>query len=406
MRIELKPIERNYSNDVVSKKYVKCNILAPVDGDVCKLYLALTLDLSSSMAGKRLELAKKSLLATLEQLNERDYFCIVGYHKHSFVIHPLCSASETNKQVAKMAIDIQRTQVGTNIYSGWLTATKMLETIVDKHCFKQCILFTDGCAGIGPKTIQGFLDDCKYSTSQMIYTSTLGLGEYCNHVFLRELADHCGGKCFYVRSQEMLEEVFLRELRDNQDVLYPKVTLVCRASQNLKILNLGPQPSYKVLNKFHIELFSQRAGQVNELLLVLSINPSTDENPYLEITPVDQFLHAVGDSQILTFTPEKSTPDLEIANYACQFVIALGAVRLYEYRNSPKKQKKTIKKLQEMLEGIGEQELWERGFTDLCVRYRHHLPEADRLEFYNDSSLVIRTQEATGVTIRTNTPKR
>ena len=269
MNIELETINAYYEHNTLSKKYIKCTVVSPLEGEPCRLALALTLDLSSSMMGSRLRLAKIALKAALDELNEGDYFCIVGYNRYSFVIHPMCEATETNKQVAKMTLDIQETRVGTNLYAGWKSAISQLKLLEEQQYFKQCILFTDGCAGIGPRTIDGYYDGCNEATCQLIYTSSVGLGQHCNHVFLRALSDQCGGKSFYVRDESDLQDVFLRELRDNRDVFFPRVTLICKMSPNVKITNIGPQPSFKVLDKSHIELFSQRKGQVNELLLVL-----------------------------------------------------------------------------------------------------------------------------------------
>ena len=152
------------------------------------LALALTLDLSSSMNGERLALAKAALNAALDELTEQDYFCIVGYNRYSFVVHPMCHATQTNKQVARVALAIQETRIGTNLYAGWNSAIAQLSGITQENLFKQCILFTDGCAGIGPRRIEEYQDGCNSAVSQLVYTSTVGLGEYCNHVFLRALS--------------------------------------------------------------------------------------------------------------------------------------------------------------------------------------------------------------------------
>ena len=400
MQVVVRSINRQYQRSSESKKYIQCTVTAPLDGEHCKLALALTLDLSSSMKGQRLELAKIALKASLDQLNETDYFCIIGYNRGAFVIHPLSVATATNKQVAKLTLDIQETRVGTNIHAGWKTAIQSLLSIEGDNYFKQCLLFTDGCAGIGPRKIDGFQDGCHEATSQLIYTSTVGLGEYCNHVFLRDLADQCGGKSFYVRSEDVLEEVFLRELRDNRDVLLPKVTLICKTSGAVTMLNLGPQPHFMVRDKLHVELFAQRQGQLNELLLLATINGRTEEQQFIEITPVNHLFQPVGEAATILFSEEPVENDKEVAEYASRFLLALGAVRLYEYRDSQTKQQQVLKKLEEMLELLGDHDLWELEFAALCGRYRRAIPDRERLEFFDDCSAVLRSTDMTGVTSR------
>jgi len=400
MNIVVEAINRQYRRTELTKRYVQCTVTAPLEGEHCKVALALTLDLSSSMRGERLSLAKIALKSALDQLGEEDYFCIVGYNKEAFVIHPMSLATDTNKQVAKMALDIQKTRIGTNIYAGWKEAMQTLQELREENYFKQCLLFTDGCAGIGPRSIDGFKDGCAEATSQLIYTSTVGLGEYCHHVFLRNLADECGGKSFYVRSETELEDVFLRELRDNRDVLLPKVTLLCRASSNIRIVNLGPQPNFTALNTLHVELFSQRKGQLNELLMLATIPSGSTETPYIEIVAVDQFQQTISSSEKLFFTEGEDKKNQNVAEYASRFLLALGSVRLYEYRDSTRKQQKVLRKLEELLELLGSQDLWEAEYAALCGRFRRAMPERDRLEFFDDSSSVLRSVDITGVTAR------
>ena len=406
MELKLEPIDAHCVFGERKKKYVRCTVTAPTEGQPCHLALALTLDLSSSMKGERLDLAKAALNAALDELTEQDYFCIVGYNRHSFVIHPMCLATQTNKQVARVALSIQETRIGTNLYAGWNSAIAQLSGLSQENLFKQCILFTDGCAGIGPRKIEEYQDGCNAAVSQLVYTSTVGLGEYCNHVFLRALSDQCGGKSFYVRDVQSLEEVFLRELRDNRDVFFPRVKLVFSMSSGIALTNIGPQPNFMVLNKYHIELFSQRRGQITELLLLATVFPSEKEPPSFEVEAIDHQYQRIGMSAPCTFTESPAQSNTEVATFASRFVLALGEVRLYEYRHERRKQQKVLKKLEQLLGLIDAQELWEQSYAELCSRFRRALPEADRLEFFDDCSAVIRSVDVTGVTARVKRPDK
>jgi len=380
------------------KRYIKCTTIAPREGNQYHKAIAFTLDLSSSMRGERLRLAKIALTSALISLTDQDLFCIVGYHKEAFVIHPFCAATQTNKQVAKMSLDIQETRIGTNLYDGWKKAMQALQGCNGELLFKQCILFTDGCAGIGPRTISEYQEDCSKATNQLIYTSTVGIGG-CNRLFLRQLADQCGGKSFFASTEQALEEVFLRELKDNGDVLLPKVTLRLTTSPGMQLINLGPQPSFFVLDRLHIELYSQRKGQLNELVLLSSIPLTESDEHWIEVLAVDHHYQPIT-KPIKVTLGDRDQVDPMVEKFLSHYLLALAEYRIHQYRRKPSKQRDALSQLLELLELLTDEESWSIPYTALCARYRQLLPGKEPDAFFDDCSAVLRSLDLTGLTSR------
>ncbi|KAL2933117.1 hypothetical protein RDABS01_016236 [Bienertia sinuspersici] len=151
-------------------------------------------DISGSMKGDPIESVKKVVLAFLSNLNQDDFFNIIAF---SGEIHVFSSSMElaTHEALQRVSewISVKLIPEGnTNILLPIKQALEMLshETSLMSHIF----LITDGTVD-NEKDICNFVQDFGAGKGNLPFLriSTFGIGSYCNHYFLRMLAQIARG---------------------------------------------------------------------------------------------------------------------------------------------------------------------------------------------------------------------
>ncbi|KAF9689804.1 hypothetical protein SADUNF_Sadunf01G0130700 [Salix dunnii] len=146
------------------------------------------IDISGSMKGDPFESAKNGLLSSLQKLNPEDSFNIIAFNVETYLFSSLMEHA-TEEAILKATLwlnDKLTEDGGTNILAPLKQAIKMLAETTDS--IPLIFLITDGAVE-DERDICNFVKGsltCRGSISLRI--CTFGIGTYCNHYFLRMLA--------------------------------------------------------------------------------------------------------------------------------------------------------------------------------------------------------------------------
>jgi len=149
-------------------------IVAPERDDITErrpLSIALVLDRSGSMAGRKLSVAKRCASWVAERLGPKDELALVTYDDEVRLLTPLTPVNGGLRRT------IQGIRPGgqTNLSGGWL---KGLEALcgADDHGVRKVLLLSDGLANVGITdrgTLAGLAAEAR---AQGIGTTTVGFG--------------------------------------------------------------------------------------------------------------------------------------------------------------------------------------------------------------------------------------
>lgn len=169
-----------------------------------RLALALVMDRSGSMSGKKLELAKKAARETVGVLSKEDRVGIIAFDSHPNQIIRLTRAS------AKSRFDRALARLtaggGTAIYGALEEAFNMLEGVEAQ--LKHVILLTDGQSN---KT--GILHLVSRMARKKITISTIAIGAGSDRPLLAAIAQEGQGRHYYTESAEAIPKLFVDETR-------------------------------------------------------------------------------------------------------------------------------------------------------------------------------------------------
>lgn len=191
--------------------------------------VALVLDRSGSMQGKKIEQAKQAAIMALNRLGSSDIASIVAYNHNVETLVP--AGRVKNRDRIRRRIDAMYASGKTALYAG----VKQGLREVDQHRafdrVNRVILLSDGLANIGPSTPSEVAVLGSKAAGAGVTISTIGLGLGYNEDLMARLAGASDGNHAFVERADDLVDIFNREFGDVLSVVAQDVIIVieCRA---------------------------------------------------------------------------------------------------------------------------------------------------------------------------------
>lgn len=167
--------------------------------DIC-----FVIDTSGSMAGLKMDQAKKSLRFCLSNLNAKDRFNVVGFSTESRPFRDgLADATADNVRAAREHVSDLKAIGGTNINEALLDALKMAPGNGKRPYM--VVFMTDGEPTVGVTDVKTILANVGKANEGKVRIFVLGVGAQVNTRLLDRLSDENHGSRTYITEKEDLE---------------------------------------------------------------------------------------------------------------------------------------------------------------------------------------------------------
>jgi Mg-chelatase subunit ChlD len=168
--------------------------------------VVLIVDKSSSMEGKKMELARLASIGVVENLRAIDQVGVLIFDNSFQWAVPIRKAED--RQLMKRLIAGITPDGGTQIAPALAEAYRK---IVPVHAtFKHIVLLTDGISEEGDS-----LALSKEASTQRVTISTVGLGQDVNRAYLEKIAANAKGKAHFLTDPSGLEQILLRDVMEH-----------------------------------------------------------------------------------------------------------------------------------------------------------------------------------------------
>ncbi|MFN7131799.1 MAG: vWA domain-containing protein [Myxococcales bacterium] len=175
--------------------------------------LALVLDRSGSMAGDKIEHARRAARHLVAQLNERDRFALVTFGSEVTTLVESVQATPEAKQRLMAAIDGISEIGGTNISGGVEAGLAAIIAYKSRYAVSRLVLLSDGQANEGIVSPEGLSALSRKVNAQGVILSAIGVGLDFNEHVMESMADYGGGAYHFLSDSEQLAAIFDRELQ-------------------------------------------------------------------------------------------------------------------------------------------------------------------------------------------------
>ncbi len=206
--------------------------------------VVLIIDKSSSMEGRKMELARIASIGVIENLRPIDLVGVLIFdNSHQWAI-PIRRAED--KTLIKRLIAGVTPDGGTQIAPALNEAFKKIVPV--KATFKHIVLLTDGISEEGDS-----INLAREAASQRVTISTVGLGQDVNRAYLEKVAQFAKGKSYFLNDPTGLEQILLRDVLEftgSTAVEKPTQPILMRAAEVLEGTGIDKAPVLKGYVKY------------------------------------------------------------------------------------------------------------------------------------------------------------
>ena len=226
--------------------------------------VVLILDKSSSMEGKKMELARLSAIGVVDNLRPIDQVGVLIFDNSFQWAVPIRKAD--NPAQIKRLIAGVTPDGGTQIAPALSEAFRQIRQI--KSVYRHIVLLTDGISEEGDS-----MAISREAVNAQVTISTVGLGQDVNRAYLEKVATTAKGKSYFVLEMSNLEQLLLRDVMEHTGssaVEKPVTVAVVRQAEMLEDAGIAKAPPLLGYLKFIAKAQAETLLQVDgkEPLLV------------------------------------------------------------------------------------------------------------------------------------------
>ncbi|HKD08789.1 MAG TPA: VWA domain-containing protein [Bryobacteraceae bacterium] len=218
----------------------------------------LIIDKSSSMEGKKIELARLAAVGVVDNLRPDDYVGVLIFDNSFQWAVPIRKAED--KALIKRLISGITPDGGTQIAPALNEAYRRIVGL--NSTYKHIVLLTDGISEEGDS-----LTLSKEAANNRVTISTVGLGQDVNRQYLEHIAQNAKGKSYFLNEPTGLEQILLKDVKEHTGttaVEKPIKALVKHPSDLLDKVDVATAPNLLGYIRFDARPTADEVLEVDE----------------------------------------------------------------------------------------------------------------------------------------------
>ncbi|MDZ7637373.1 MAG: VWA domain-containing protein [Bryobacterales bacterium] len=168
--------------------------------------VTLILDKSSSMEGRKMQLARVAAIGVIDNLRPQDMVGVLVFdNSHQWAV-PIRKAE--SKSLIKRLVSGIMPDGGTQIAPALEEGYRKVQPL--KAAYKHIVLLTDGISEEGDS-----INLAKEASLNKVTISTVGLGRDVNRNYLQKVAENAKGSAYFVEDPSMLQQILLKDVMEH-----------------------------------------------------------------------------------------------------------------------------------------------------------------------------------------------
>ncbi len=230
--------------------------------------VALVLDRSGSMKGKRIAAAKDAAEVALQRLAPDDVVALVAYNHEVDVLQRAMRLGDDHGLNSKIrGLDASGR---TALHAGVVTGAKEVKRYLAANRVNRVILLSDGLANVGPATPRELAALGRRLGSEGISVTTIGLGLDYDEDLMQRLAGASDGNHAFVEDAEDLAGIFNAEFGDALSISAQDIEIIIECRVGFKPVRVLGREATIEGNRIRMKL-NQLQG-ANERYFVVELN--------------------------------------------------------------------------------------------------------------------------------------
>ena len=225
------------------------------------LNISLVIDRSGSMAGEKMDFAKKAAKGIIDRLTAEDFVSVVVYDELIDVIQT--ATPVLHKDSIKAKIEKVKPRGSTNLWGGSEKGYEQVKNNYKKNYVNRVLLISDGLITAGTKMPSRIIPRVQeYKDIEGISISTFGVGLDYNETLMTDMAENGAGNYYFIDRAEQLTAMFDKELNGMMNVAAQNAELRITLPKGVNVEKTYPFKYGVVKNEVVIkfrDLFSEES---------------------------------------------------------------------------------------------------------------------------------------------------
>ncbi len=200
------------------------------------LNIALVIDRSGSMSGRKLSYARKAARFLAGELTARDRLAIVTFDGEVSVVMPSTPVRDPQQFLA--AINMIDSGGCTALFDGWLAGAMQVAEHLQPAALNRVLLLSDGQANEGLTNSAEIAAKVAGLTAKGISTSAFGLGDGFDEDLMGAMASSGDGTLAFIESPGQLADLYASELQGLATTLARRMSLGIRAKHGAELVDV------------------------------------------------------------------------------------------------------------------------------------------------------------------------
>lgn len=231
--------------------------------------IAVVLDVSGSMAGEKLESAKRAVLELVGRMRPTDRIAVVTYSDDATTLVPLGAVSDAREGAASL-VSALRPQNGTNIPAGLERGVEALAGAPDGFV-RRVVLVSDGLDTSG-RGVEWAAGRVRASAERGVTCSALGVGADYDERYLSTMASVGRGNYAFLARGEALVAFLTRELREASSTSVENVAVELTAPTGTRVTRVLGQEGVEPGRSVTIAVGALYAGEQRRIVVELALD--------------------------------------------------------------------------------------------------------------------------------------
>jgi Ca-activated chloride channel family protein len=237
--------------------------------------VALVLDRSGSMDGKKIEMARQAVAHAITLLHEQDRLAVIVYDDQ---VETLLGAEQASAQAKKRALArLSRVEArgSTNLSGGWFTGVEAISAASPAASagMSRALLLTDGLANQGIINVDELVAAARTFREKGMTTSTFGVGADFDEELLSKIATEGGGNFYFIEKPKQIPDSLTSELGETLEIAARDVVLDITCSTGVEAMVLNGFATDAVAGRVRVRLGDLVADQEITLAVAISCAP-------------------------------------------------------------------------------------------------------------------------------------
>ena len=174
--------------------------------------VALVVDTSGSMAGAKIENARRAAATLLDNLKDGDIVALDAFSDHATTVVPPTRLDATSRAEILRAIAQLAPTGSTNMFAGLTLAEGQVAAAPSSHALRRIVMISDGIANVGPSTPEMLGAVAERGLRHRAQVTSIGVGNDYDERTLNALSVKSSGRLYHLSEPREMASILKSEL--------------------------------------------------------------------------------------------------------------------------------------------------------------------------------------------------